>query len=120
MFFILLKTNSEALISVPFRQKKYKIKNPFNIIGVESFFGFEPRKFTMKAFTNKIKVLKLSQDDFLKVLREKPEDYYKFCEIRDKIKLERNFEDLNFLCKIRGSKNMTKRIAAFSTILIKN
>ena len=46
----------------------------------------------------------LSQEDFSRVLKEKQEDYDKFCEIRDKIQFERNFEDLKLNCKCCLSK----------------
>jgi len=94
----------KARICLPFKDDQYNIKGPNDIIGLESFFGNQPRAFTFKALTKKVKVLKLSQEDFLNVLKEKPEDHDKFCEIRDKIQFEENFEDLNVFCKICFSK----------------
>ena len=69
----------------------------------ESFFGDQSRGYTVSVISKKLKVLKLSQEDFLKIVREKQIDYDKFCEIRDKIQIESNFEDLNIFCKICSS-----------------
>ena len=82
-----------------------KIKKKYDIIGFENFFGDKPMSFTVKALTKKVTVLKLSQNDFLRVVKENQEDYDKFCEIRDKIQLQMNFEDLNMNCKLCFARN---------------
>ena len=94
--YLILKGHS--LISLPHRHNTIQARNKYDIIGALSFFSDIPRPYTFKALT-KVSLLKLSQKDFLDVIKENPEDYEKFCEIRDKIKLEQNLEDLKISCK---------------------
>ena len=94
--YLILKGYSS--ISLPLQETSLQMRKKLDIIGALSFFSNLPRSYTVKALS-KITVLKLTQEDFLKVLRENPEDYEKFCEIKDKIRLERNLEDLKISCK---------------------
>lgn len=94
-----------ASTNVPIKEEKIKIKKEYDIVGFESFFGNKLRSFTLRVLSKKLKVLKLSQEDFLKVIRENQTDYDKFCEIRDKMQFDSDFGDLFISCKICSAKN---------------
>jgi len=102
---LFLIVKGKAIICLPLKEETMKIKKKYDIIGFENFFGDKPMSFTVKALTKKVTVLKLSQNDFLRVVKENQEDYDKFCEIRDKIQLQMNFEDLNMNCKLCFARN---------------
>ena len=100
--YLILKGVASA--NVPIKEE-IKIKKEYDIVGFESFFGNKLRSFTLSVLSKKLKVLKLSQEDFLKVIRENQTDYDKFCEIKDKIQFDSDFGDLFISCKICSAKN---------------
>ncbi len=61
--------------------------------GEEEFFTGQSRRFSIrcKDFST---LLKVSRPDFLRLLREYPQDYEIFCKIKDELALHRQFRSL--------------------------
>ena len=67
------------------------------VFGELSFFTGQPR--TASAKSNDFSsMIYIKRDEFLSVLEKFPEDYEKYCFIRDQIVLERNFNSINTSC----------------------
>ena len=98
--FLILKGN----VSISFENNHIQTKKKNDIFGVFSFFSNMSRRLTVKALTNTT-VLQLKQEDFVKIIKEFPDEYEKYCEIRDKININNDFKDLHVACKSCSSMN---------------
>ncbi|KAL4495114.1 hypothetical protein ABPG72_007221 [Tetrahymena utriculariae] len=83
--------------------KKLQIPTPVHILQSKSFFGEisfftnQPRKFTIKCDKN-TKLLRISQKLFLDLIRQNEEDYETFCQMRDDMILNQNFNQVRSTC----------------------
>ena len=85
----------------PLILKKLKDKDSF---GEYSFFTGLNNIYSTKA-SEYTKLYKISQTSFQEVLSKFPQDYEKYCELRDKIILYNNYTDLNIRCLICNKKD---------------
>ena len=78
-------------------QNSIKFKQKGDVFGEFSFFTQTPRDFSCRSmeFTT---VLTIKRSDALKIFKENEEDYERFCHIKDKILLEKDYSVLNFRC----------------------
>ncbi|KAL4453343.1 hypothetical protein ABPG74_017550 [Tetrahymena malaccensis] len=83
--------------------KKLQIPTPVYTLESKSFFGEisfftnQPRKFTIKCDKN-TKLLRISQKLFLDLIRQNEEDYETFCQMRDDMILNQNFNQVGSSC----------------------
>ena len=84
-------------------ENKFSLRNSKEIFGqIEFFTGFPIKYSTVcEEDTN---ICKIERDKFIQILKEDSSDYEKFCEIRDKIALYHNYENLNLICFSCGEK----------------
>jgi len=67
------------------------------LTGLDHIYSAKALKYT--------KVYSISRQNFLKVLKEYPNDFEKYCELRDKIKIYGNYQELNLRCILCNKKD---------------
>ncbi|EAR89662.1 cyclic nucleotide-binding domain protein (macronuclear) [Tetrahymena thermophila SB210] len=69
--------------------------------GEISFFTGKPRKFTIRSLEFST-ILSIKRSDFIQLLQEFPDDYEKFCMIRDQINIYQEYRTIGFSCYACG------------------
>ncbi|KAL4502287.1 hypothetical protein ABPG72_011874 [Tetrahymena utriculariae] len=69
--------------------------------GEISFFTGKPRKFTIRSLQFST-ILSIKRTDFIQLLQEFPDDYEKFCMIRDQINIYQEYRTIGFSCYACG------------------
>jgi len=115
--FIVLKGEIELFLQSPKKEKILKniINNGF--FGEISLFSHEMRETSAKSkgFST---LLSIRKDDFLRILKENSEDYEKYCEIKEKILINGEFnDDLSLKCDTCSDKNHLKFNCVLERIL---
>ena len=100
--YFITKGKVEISIDVPKRysknfKKSLQILTKDSVFGELSFFSGLPRSASAKSkdFST---TLCIKRDDFLKILNKFPEDYEKYCLIRDQLTIDSNFNSINTSC----------------------
>ena len=75
---------------------------PGEVFGELSFFNGKARKESAKTL-DFVYMLKISLNEFIDILKEFPNDYEKYCEIKDRINFNNEFELIKIRCYSCGS-----------------
>lgn len=72
-----------------------------------SLFSIHPFKYSIQSGSNKTKLKIMRQSTFVKLARENPSDYEKFCFLRDRLVLNKDFSQFLQNCKFCGGSSHT-------------